>query len=258
MTKQTIELQVLQKCDSKPSSGSLHNAPVDSADLSIFGVILELLKLPSTSPKGCVLMAPKYAIAFRGTLTGAETRSRDLLLDLKCITNTLHRSSRFKMAMHSIQKMVDLAGVANVWIRYLFCTEGEDGQNWSCANIENIATNCYCGQFTIDCCFGRKFRTFASASLSGTNSKYGSVARFQSTTWNSTMVDSSVTISEVEEVKEERAEEDIRNYNSGKEMEKRVGITMMDRDYCSDDGSLFKKIGNDNKARQKKTKSGLS
>lgn len=92
----------------------LHNVLVDSADFSIFGAIFEL-KLPPHYPKTYALDAPKYVIAFR-RLTGSETRSRDLLLDLKCIVNTLHKSSRFKLAMHSIQNTADSAGPCNVWL----------------------------------------------------------------------------------------------------------------------------------------------
>lgn len=93
----------------------LHNVLVDSADFSLFGAILEL-KLPPNYPKTCALNALKYVTAFRGTLTGAETRSRDILLDLKWIVNTLHKSSRFKLAMHSIQNTIDIAGSDNVWL----------------------------------------------------------------------------------------------------------------------------------------------
>lgn len=88
---------------------------VDSADFSLFGAILEL-KLPPNYPKTCALNALKYVTAFRGTLTGAETRSRDILLDLKCIVNKIHKSFRFELAMHSFQNTVDVAGADNVWL----------------------------------------------------------------------------------------------------------------------------------------------
>lgn len=90
----------------------LHNVLVDSADFSMFGAILEL-RLPPNYPKTFALNTPKYVIAFR---VRAETRSRDILLDLKWIVNTLHKSSRFKLAMHSIQNTIDIAGSDNVWL----------------------------------------------------------------------------------------------------------------------------------------------
>ncbi|KAK7317132.1 hypothetical protein RJT34_01108 [Clitoria ternatea] len=92
-----------------------HNVLVDSADSSIFGAIFEL-KLPSIYTKSSVLNAPKYVIVFRGTLLNLDTMSRDIHLDLKCMINTPHQSSRFKLAMHSIQNTVDTAGASNVWL----------------------------------------------------------------------------------------------------------------------------------------------
>ncbi|KAI4337965.1 hypothetical protein L6164_016326 [Bauhinia variegata] len=93
----------------------LNNVLVDNADHSMFGVVLEL-KLPPTYPKNCSLNAPKYLIAFRGTLTGPDTRSRDFHLDLKCILNRLHYSSRFQLAVRTIDNTVAKAGPANVWL----------------------------------------------------------------------------------------------------------------------------------------------
>ncbi|KAJ7965353.1 GDSL esterase/lipase [Quillaja saponaria] len=85
----------------------LNNMLVDSADHSIFGAIFEL--------KPC-LNAPRFVIAFRGTLIESGTRSRDIHLDLKCIVNRLHKSSRFQLAIHSIQETIGLAGASNVWL----------------------------------------------------------------------------------------------------------------------------------------------
>lgn len=90
----------------------LHNVLVDGADFSMFGAILELI-LPPNYPKTFALNTPKYVIAFR---VGAETRSRDILLDLKCIVNKIHKSFRFELAMHSFQNTVDVAGADNVWL----------------------------------------------------------------------------------------------------------------------------------------------
>lgn len=59
---------------------------------------------------------PKYVIAFRGTLTQPDTRSRDLHLDLQVMLNKVHKSSRFQHAMQSIKNIVLQAGVGNVWL----------------------------------------------------------------------------------------------------------------------------------------------
>ncbi|KAF7830709.1 GDSL esterase/lipase [Senna tora] len=87
---------------------------VDNADHTMFGAILHL-NLPKHIPSSP--HAPKYVVAFRGTLTGSTTRSRDLLLDLKCILNTLHQSSRFQLALRSIRNAVSKSGSPNhVWL----------------------------------------------------------------------------------------------------------------------------------------------
>ncbi|KAJ7959342.1 GDSL esterase/lipase [Quillaja saponaria] len=87
----------------------LNDVLVDPVDHSFFGAVFEL-KSPA------LIKAPKYVVAFRGTLTEPNTRSRDILLDLKCISNRLHKNSRFKCAFDSIKTMVDSAGTANVWL----------------------------------------------------------------------------------------------------------------------------------------------
>ncbi|KAJ7959297.1 GDSL esterase/lipase [Quillaja saponaria] len=87
----------------------LNNVLVDAADYSFFGAVFEL-KSPA------LIKAPKYVVAFRGTLTEPNTRSRDILLDLKCISNRLHKNSRFKRALDSIETLVDKGGTANVWL----------------------------------------------------------------------------------------------------------------------------------------------
>ncbi|KAG5050362.1 hypothetical protein JHK85_011465 [Glycine max] len=219
-----------------------------NADFSLFGAILEL-KLPPNYPKTCALNALKYVTAFRGTLTGAETRSRDILLDLKWIVNTLHKSSRFKLAMHSIQNTIDIAGSDNVWLAgdslgsaiallagknmskkgynlptYLFNSpftsaplerinhqkirqgihisigvmkvglsavlKGQHHHDHICSGYINYFAQREKmekkGEFTVRC-FGQKFRTGVSASLSrakSANYKYGSHVRLQSSTWD--------------------------------------------------------------------------
>ncbi|KAJ4726653.1 GDSL esterase/lipase [Melia azedarach] len=85
---------------------------IDDADHSIFGAIYEY----NPHVFDCNNNAPKYIISFRGTLNKPDSRSRDLELDLKCISNKLHQSSRFHLAIQAVQDVVNFAGPANVWL----------------------------------------------------------------------------------------------------------------------------------------------
>ncbi|XP_057951606.1 GDSL esterase/lipase At4g10955-like [Malania oleifera] len=94
----------------------LNRVLVDDTDCSIFGAIYEY-KFPSpycnnySAPD-----APRYVIAFRGTLPKPDSMPQDLKLDLKFIRNKLHLSSRFQLAMQAIQNMVAVVGAANIWL----------------------------------------------------------------------------------------------------------------------------------------------
>ena len=88
----------------------LNQVLIDDVDLSIFGAIYEY-KYQSPTPK-----IPQYVIAFRGTITKSDTRSQDFKLDLQCIRNTLHQSSRFQLAMQYVQYTVGLSRGASVWL----------------------------------------------------------------------------------------------------------------------------------------------
>ncbi|XP_038685821.1 GDSL esterase/lipase At4g10955-like [Tripterygium wilfordii] len=82
---------------------------VDTDDNSIFGAIYELESLTCN--------APKYVVAFRGTLLKKGTVLRDLKLDLNCVLNNLHKTSRFELAMRAVQNIVSRAGGAtDVWL----------------------------------------------------------------------------------------------------------------------------------------------
>lgn len=87
---------------------------IDDADFSIFGAIYEL---KSSTPDWKLLGpdAPKYVIAFRGTITKPDSISRDLSLDLNFLKNGLHQTSRSEIAMQAVRNVVS-AGQANVWL----------------------------------------------------------------------------------------------------------------------------------------------
>ncbi|KAM3681947.1 hypothetical protein ACB098_12G036300 [Castanea mollissima] len=87
----------------------LNHMLIDDDDLSIFGAIYEY-KYPS-APN-----IPQYVIAFRGTITKSDTRLQDLKLDLQCVRNNLHQSSRFQLAMHYIHNIVASSKGASVWL----------------------------------------------------------------------------------------------------------------------------------------------
>lgn len=96
----------------------LNHVLTDNVDNSIFGAIYEY-NFPNPHlfhNNHNQLKPPKYAVAFRGTLTQPHTRSRDLTLDFQCICNTIHESSRVLLAMQALQSLVSSCGAKNVWL----------------------------------------------------------------------------------------------------------------------------------------------
>ncbi|KAF8392208.1 hypothetical protein HHK36_022550 [Tetracentron sinense] len=88
---------------------------VDDADFSIFGAIYEFKSPPSNSNHS-TQDAPRYVIAFRGTITKPYS-SRDLILIQDVFLNRLHRSSRFETAIQAVQNMVaHEVGDSNIWL----------------------------------------------------------------------------------------------------------------------------------------------
>ncbi|KAB1205068.1 hypothetical protein CJ030_MR7G016712 [Morella rubra] len=83
----------------------------DNGDMSLFGAVYEF-----QNPIHPAIEIPKYFIAFRGTLIEPDTRSQDFKLDLQCFCNTIHQSSRFQVAIRTVQKFVDAAGAPNIWL----------------------------------------------------------------------------------------------------------------------------------------------
>ncbi|WKA07652.1 hypothetical protein VitviT2T_025446 [Vitis vinifera] len=62
--------------------------------------------------------APKYIIAFRGTIPKPRSTVRqDLKLNIKVLTDELHMDkSRFKHVLEAVKKVVQEAGSANIWL----------------------------------------------------------------------------------------------------------------------------------------------
>ncbi|XP_075518058.1 GDSL esterase/lipase At4g10955-like [Primulina tabacum] len=91
----------------------LYRPLVDDADSCIFGAIYQLT---STQNKPLSREAPRYVIAFRGTITKGDAFSRDIELDIHIIKNGLHLTSRFEIAIQAVRHVVATFGSANVWL----------------------------------------------------------------------------------------------------------------------------------------------
>ncbi|GLU12018.1 hypothetical protein SLE2022_287270 [Rubroshorea leprosula] len=87
--------------------------PLIDVDNSIFGAIYEL---KFSGLDNSAQIVPRFVIAFRGTIKMQASLPRDLKLDLLCVCNKLHESSRFQIAMQAVQNMVTLAGASNIWL----------------------------------------------------------------------------------------------------------------------------------------------
>ncbi|MFS8016521.1 putative fungal lipase-like domain, alpha/Beta hydrolase [Helianthus anomalus] len=58
---------------------------------------------------------PSYIVAYRGTLTKGDAFARDLQLDLHCVKNILHQSSRFETVVQAVRNLV-ASGDRNIWL----------------------------------------------------------------------------------------------------------------------------------------------
>lgn len=85
---------------------------IDDADFSVFGAIFKLKTLQNAAEGN----APKFVIAFRGTITKKESVSRDLTLNLQLIQNALHQTSRSQIATQAVQNVVSASGSSNIWL----------------------------------------------------------------------------------------------------------------------------------------------
>ncbi|KAK9103892.1 hypothetical protein Sjap_021146 [Stephania japonica] len=87
---------------------------VDNVDSCIFGAVYEYK--PASDCKNSRDGAPRYVIAFRGTITKGDAFSQDLRLDLHFIQNGLHLTPRFEIAMQAVRNIVATYGDLNVWL----------------------------------------------------------------------------------------------------------------------------------------------
>ncbi|CAL0311389.1 unnamed protein product [Lupinus luteus] len=88
---------------------------VDDVDSSIFGAIYEL-KPPPYNCSYNLHQNSRFVIAFRGTITKRDSVSRDLKLDMRCVINGLHQTSRAQIAIQAVGNMVTSVGGSNIWL----------------------------------------------------------------------------------------------------------------------------------------------
>ncbi|KAJ4781874.1 alpha/beta-Hydrolases superfamily protein [Rhynchospora pubera] len=86
---------------------------VDDADNSIFGAIFEL---NPNSQTGSISNAPRFVVAFRGTITEQDSISRDVTLNLHVIQNSLHTTSRFLIAMQAVKNVASAFPNSVIWL----------------------------------------------------------------------------------------------------------------------------------------------
>ncbi|KAG8368988.1 hypothetical protein BUALT_Bualt15G0103500 [Buddleja alternifolia] len=89
----------------------LYRLLIDDIDSCIFGAIYQLTSTP-LDPNNS---APRYVIAFRGTITKGDAFTRDFELDIHIIKNGLHQTSRFETAIQTVRHVVATYGSSNVW-----------------------------------------------------------------------------------------------------------------------------------------------
>ncbi|XP_043716549.1 GDSL esterase/lipase At4g10955-like [Telopea speciosissima] len=88
----------------------------DDVDSSIFGSIYEF-KPPACNCHHSIQEAPRYVIAFRGTVINPNSFTQeDLRLGFLFTINGLHETSRFKVSMQAVKNKVDAAGALNIWL----------------------------------------------------------------------------------------------------------------------------------------------
>ncbi|MCL7022309.1 hypothetical protein MKW94_005689 [Papaver nudicaule] len=85
----------------------------DDTASSIFGAVYEL---KPNSNNFHPIGAPRYVIAFRGTMLNKYNITQDGKLDLKILTNKLHNTGRFEKAFQAVESMVSEKGACNIWL----------------------------------------------------------------------------------------------------------------------------------------------
>ncbi|KAJ3695053.1 hypothetical protein LUZ60_000430 [Juncus effusus] len=91
---------------------------IDVHDHSIYGIVLRF-KQHQVSPATTVYnrdAAPRFVIAFRGTMVEKGQAIRDVFLDLRLCMGSLNKTSRIQNAILMVEKFVKDFGASNVWL----------------------------------------------------------------------------------------------------------------------------------------------
>lgn len=94
---------------------SLYRRLVDDADDSIFGAIYQYTPHQSTYNPSAE-SAPRYVVAFRGTVIDSEALVRDAQLNWRSLQNLLHKTSRFESCMEAVRNLVSVASSSKIWL----------------------------------------------------------------------------------------------------------------------------------------------
>ncbi|KAF8364983.1 hypothetical protein HHK36_033013 [Tetracentron sinense] len=90
---------------------------IDDDDSSIIGAIYEFRPSPSNCKHHSTQDAPKYVIAFRGTILNPHTLLQDFKSNTRLTINRLHTGSRFETANQAIENMFNEVGYSNnIWL----------------------------------------------------------------------------------------------------------------------------------------------
>lgn len=92
----------------------LYRQLIDDADSCIFGAIYQLTSTSQDDQHSA--QAPRYVVAFRGTITKGDAFMRDLELDVHILRNGLHQTSRFEIAIQAVRHVVATFGSSNIWL----------------------------------------------------------------------------------------------------------------------------------------------
>lgn len=88
---------------------------VDDVDSSIFGAIFEF-NPPVSAQNPTTVNAPRFVVAFRGTIITKESVNRDFRLDFSIVQNALHKTSRCMIAVQSVQNLISEVRSLNIWL----------------------------------------------------------------------------------------------------------------------------------------------
>ncbi|XP_042480176.1 GDSL esterase/lipase At4g10955-like [Macadamia integrifolia] len=91
----------------------LHHSIMD--DKSICGAVYEF-KPPASTSHLSIHKAPRYVIAFRGTILGKGSWICDIKSDILLFKNEITAYSRYEVGVKAVKEMVAEVGASNIWL----------------------------------------------------------------------------------------------------------------------------------------------